>query len=488
MKPQLLPCPRKLRRISGASRLDEATPVATQRSAALPPEGYALTLENDRVQITAADDAGEFYARQTLRQMIETCGGACDNLEIEDAPVLAYRAFHVDCCRHFYGVDDLKKLIEAAARFKLNVFHWHLTDDQGWRLEIKRYPRLTEVGATRPDSRFGGVIEGKPHSGYFTQAQVREIVAFCAARHIEVVPEIELPGHFTAAMAAYSFLGCTGAPVEIEMTAGIFPHVLCVGNPEAREFVRQVLDEVCALFPGRYLHIGGDEAPRAAWQGCAHCRERMEQRGLPSFDALQGDYIKELAAYLKEKGKTAITWNESLKGGQLGADDVLVQRWMERKPLTKPFAQAGGRVIEADFYHYYFDYPYGMTPLKKSFSFDPFKKTGAPTSVFGVEGCLWTEFVRSFNDLCEKLFPRLLAVAERGWSGFPTRSFPAFLEAVEAQRAPLAALGIPMRPRVDWDLPPHRRLPDIIRFFKGSLTPDLLRQGLFPDSGKKKEQ
>ena len=487
MKPQLLPYPRKLRFINGASRLNQETPVTVQHNKTLPPEGYSLALENNRVLITARDDAGEFYARQTLRQMMDSCGGVCDNLTIRDAPALSYRAFHVDCCRHFYGVDELKTLIEAAARYKLNIFHWHLTDDQGWRLEIERYPLLTEVGAVRPDSRFGGVAEGKPHGGFFTKAQVQEIVAFCAARHIEVVPEIDLPGHFTAAMAAYPFLGCTGAPVAVEMTAGIFPHVLCVGNPEARRFVRDVLDEVCDIFPGRYIHIGGDEAPRRAWQGCDCCRERMEKRGLPSFDALQGDFIKETAAYLKKKGKTAITWNESLKGGQLGADDVLVQRWMERKPLTKPFAQAGGRVIESDFYHYYCDYPYGMTPLKKSFSFDPFKKCGQPDAVFGVEGCLWTEYVRSFDDLCEKLFPRLLAVAERGWSGYPTRSYRTFLSAVEAQRPQLSAGGIALRPATAWDLPPHRRLPDIIRFFKGSLTPELLRQGLFPDSGNKKQ-
>ena len=486
MKLQLLPAPREIRAVNGASMLSAATPVTVRQSDSLPPEGYELALENNRVLITAGDDAGEFYARQTLAQMIATCGGECGNLVIRDAPALPYRSFLIDCCRHFYGVDEMKTLIDAAAKCKLNVLHWHLTDDQGWRIEIRRYPLLTEVGATRPDSRFGSVTEGKPHSGFFTQAQVREIVDYCAARHVEVVPEIDMPGHFTAALAADPALGCTGEPVAVEMTAGIFPYVFCVGNPEAVRFARDVLDEVCDLFPGRYIHIGGDETPRTAWMGCERCRARMEKRGLPSFDALQGDFIREIAAYLKKKGKTAITWNESLKGDQLGAQDVIVQRWMERKPLTRAFAKAGGRVIESDFYHYYCDYPYGMTPLKKSFSFDPFKKCGQAHAVFGVEGCLWTEYVRSFDDLCEKLFPRLLAVAERGWSGFPTRSYPAFLEAVEALRPQLAAGGIPMRQRADWDLPALRRLPDIVRFFKGSLTPEMLRQGLFPDSGNKK--
>ena len=487
MKPNLLPAPRKIRYINGASRLCDATPVTVRQSDSLPPEGYELALENNRVLITAGDAAGEFYARQTLAQMIASCGGECDNLVIRDAPVLPYRSVLIDCCRHFYGVEDLKKLIDAAAMCKLNVLHWHLTDDQGWRIEIKRHPLLTEVGATRPDSRFGGVIEGQPHSGFFTQAQVREIVDYCAARHIEVVPEIDMPGHFTAALAAHPALGCTGEPVAVEMTAGIFPHVLCVGNPEAVRFAKDVLDEVCDLFPGRYLHIGGDETPRTAWKACDRCNARMQALGLASYDALQGAFIKEIAAYLKKKGKTAITWNESLKGNQLGAQDVIVQRWMERKPLARAFAKAGGRVIESDFYHYYCDYPYGMTPLKKSFSYDPQKATGQTDALLGVEGCLWTEYVRSFDDLCEKLFPRLLAVAERGWSGFPTRSYQSFLEAVEALRPQLAAGGIPMRQRADWDLPPWRRLPDIYRFFKGSLTPDLLRQGLFPDSAGKKK-
>lgn len=465
MTPQLIPLPRNIERRSGTSRLDAQTPVAVRQDPALPQEGYTLTLSEDRVEITASAPAGEFYARQTLAQMIATCGGTCENLTMRDAPVLPYRSFMIDCCRHFYGVEELKTLIAAAAGFKLNTFHWHLTDDQGWRIAIAQYPLLTEIGAVRPRSHFGGVVEETPHAGFFTQEEIREVVAFCASHQIEVVPEIELPGHFSAALAVYPALGCSGAPVAVEQKEGVFPHVLCVGRPESMTFVRNVLDEVCALFPGRYLHIGGDEAPRDAWRACPHCRAKMEALELPSFDALQGAFMQEVAAYLKEKGKIAITWNESLKGGRLGTEDAVVQRWMERKPLARAFAQAGGRVIESDFYHYYCDYPYGMTPLKKSFFYNPFRQF-AP---FGVEGNLWTEYVRSFEDLCEKLFPRLLAVAERGWSGCPTREYRAFLQSVEALRPMLESQGIALLPAASWDLTPHRRLGEILRFFRGPL-------------------
>ncbi len=473
MRPSLIPMPREIEYTGGKSILQADAPVTVTYAPELPEEAYELTIEDGKVTVSASSEAGEFYARRTLEQIIRTCGEECDDLVIRDAPVLSYRGFLVDSCRHFYGVEELKRLIDAAARFKLNKFHWHLTDDQGWRIEIKRYPLLTEVGSVRAGSRFGGVDEGGPYGGFFTQEQIKEIVAYCAARQIEVVPEIEMPGHFTAALSAYPFLGCTGKQIEPTQREGVFPNVLCVGNEDAVAFVKNVLDEVCDLFPGQYIHIGGDEAPRTRWRRCEKCAARMKRLGIGNYDALQGSFIKEIASFLKERGKTAVTWNESLKGGVLSPDDVLVQRWMDRKKLCPAFTRAGGKLIEADFYHYYFDYPYGMTPLKKAFEYDPSAKS-AQDGVFGVEGALWTEFVRTFDDLCEKLFPRLLAVAERGWSGFPTRDYYDFRAAAIVLLPLLKDNGVPTLSPFRWD--PRSRRREIADFFKGSLSPGSIRE------------
>ena len=473
MESFLLPLPRGMRCSGDAAAVPDDEMITATRSASLPEEGYELTVRDGRVRIAAATDAGEFYARQTLLQL--RAAGRCGELAIRDAPALPYRGFLIDSCRHFYGVEELKKVIDAASRFKLNRFHWHLTDDQGWRIEIKRYPLLTRVGGYRSNSRFGGVEEGGPHGGFFTQAQIKEIVDHCAERMIEVVPEIDMPGHFTAAIAAYPFLGCTGEPMESTMKEGIFPNVLCVGNPDAVAFVKNVLDEVCALFPGRYIHVGGDEAPRTRWRECTKCTAELQRRGLPDYHALQGSFIKEIASYLKEKGKTAITWNESLRGGRLSPDDVTVQRWMDRGRLCSDFAGCGGRLIESDFYHYYFDYPYGMTPLKKAFAYDPCRAPDQD-AVIGVEGTLWTEYVRSFDDLSQKLFPRLFVIAERGWSGYGARSYDDFRAAAVRQLPALDKAGLPVLLPSAWDPGPAARLKKVYSFFKGSLTPDLLRQ------------
>ncbi|MBQ6065819.1 MAG: beta-N-acetylhexosaminidase [Clostridia bacterium] len=475
MRPYLIPAPRELEYTGGKTLLRDDCPVTVTDAPALPGEAYTLKIERGSVCITASSEPGRFYAKKTLEQIKTTCQGVCDDLVIRDAPVMSHRGFLIDCCRHFYGVEELKRLIDAAASFKLNRFHWHLTDDQGWRIEIKQYPLLTEVGSFRNNSRFGGVNEGKPHDGFFTQEQIREIVDYCAERQIEVIPEIEMPGHFTAAIASYPFLGCTGERMEPEQKEGIFPNVLCVGNEKAVAFVKDVLDEVCGLFPGRFVHIGGDEAPRIRWQCCEKCAAKMRELALDDYDALQGSFIKEIASYLRKMGKTAITWNESLKGDRLYPEDVIVQRWMDRKGLCRGFAEKGGKVIESDFYHYYFDYPYGMTPLKKAFAYDPFAGCGAG-AVMGVECCLWTEFVRSFDDLCEKLFPRLLATAERGWSGYPTGRYVDFKTASAGMLPLIGEYGIEPLPPDRWDPALPARAKEVVVFFKGSLDPGLIRQ------------
>ena len=470
----LLPMPRELRVTGVGAALPEPPEITVINAPELPAEAYELKIENGAVSIAASSKAGAFYAAQTLLQLRAACGETCPDLVIRDEPLLPYRGFLIDSCRHFYGVEELKRVIDLAAVFKLNRFHWHLTDDQGWRVEIKRCPLLTEVGGARRGSRFGGVDEGRPHAGFFTQAQVREIVDYCADRCIEVVPEIDMPGHFTAAIAAYPFLGCTGEPMAPAEKEGIYPNVLCLGNDTAVAFVKEVLEEVCGLFPGRYLHIGGDEAPRSRWRACEKCRAKMQSMGLKSYDALQGSFMKEIAAFLREKGKTAVTWNESLKGDCLSPGDAVIQRWMDRGRLCRGFARRGGKLIESDFYHYYFDYPYGMTPLKKTFAYDPFRDP-EKDAVIGVEGTLWTEYVRTFEDLLQKLFPRLLVIAERGWAGYPSRPYADFCAAAKAV---LKETSLPFPPPAAWDPAAAERLKQVRAFFRGSLNLNLLRQAL----------
>ena len=467
MKPALVPYPRKITYIGGVSRVTQDTPVFASPGGSHGGEGYSLSVDNGKVHIEYSAPAGEFYARRTLQRIIDTCGGECDNLIIEDSPVLEFRSFMVDSCRHFYGKDELKKLIDTAADFRFNKFHWHLTDDQGWRVEIKKYPLLTEIGSVRKDSTFGGVIEGKEHGGFFTQEDISEIVAYCAQRHIEIIPEVDIPGHFTAALAAYPQFGCKGEAPEIKTLQGIFANVLCAGNDDAVRFAKDILDEICALFPGRYIHIGGDEAPRTHWEECEKCSAKARELGENGYDKLQGKLMKELADYLAGKGKKAITWNESLKGGIIQPGDVTVQRWMDNKNLCSAFAQAGGEIIESDFYHYYCDYPYGMTPLKKTFSYNPYAKCG--DAVKGIEAPIWTEYIRTFDDLCQKLYPRAAAAAERAWSGYPSRRYKDFESDFIRLIPLLEKSGISQLPPAKWNLPFYSRLGDILGFFRGSI-------------------
>lgn len=475
----VIPVPVRIREINGESFLNEKTEITVSNDNTIPPEGYTLSLDNNRLHISKSDSAGEFYARQTVKQISAVCGGKCGNFIIEDYPRFAHRGFMIDCCRHFFNVNQLKELIDTAALFKLNIFHWHLTDDQGWRLPVKGRPELCEIGGKRKNSLFGGVDEGKEYAFSFTEAEIKEIVDYCAERYIEVIPEIEMPGHSTSALAVYPELGCTGEKVEVTMKEGIFDTVLCLGNPETMIFVKDILDKVCEMFPGRYIHIGGDEAPRTKWKKCPACTKKMQEYGITSYDEFQGRFIKEAALYLKSKGKTAISWNESLKGNVLSPDDLIVQRWMEKGNASADFANAGGRIIESDFYHYYCDYPYGMTPVSKTYNWKPvIKKIKSSNSVMGVEAEMWTEYIRSFDQLKQKLFPRMFAVAEAGWSPESRKNYGSFKDRVNLLRPLLSEMNINVIPENEWSLLPHRRLADIFKFFKGSISITALKNTL----------
>ncbi len=444
------------------------------------PEGYRLVVGKDRIEVVAGGEAGAFYAGQTFLQLKEyakATGKGIPMVEIVDEPAFGYRGFMVDCARHMVELDDLKKLIDAAALLKLNVMHWHLTDDQGWRIEIESYPDLIRVESKRHGSHFGKVHDSREYSGYYTKDQLREIVDYCAKKHIEVIPEIDMPGHMIAAIASYPELSCTGKQIKVESRQGIFPDILCAGKDETYEFVTSVLGEVMDIFPSKYIHIGGDEAPKKRWAECPHCQAAISKLDLNDEEELQGWFMNRIAEFLRANGRKAITWNEALKSGLL-ADDITVQMWMDRKNLSAGFANRGGKLIISPFFHYYTDYPYGMTPLNKTYKFNPILKDieeDGVENVLGVEAPIWTEHVRDFEYLSYMTYPRFAAVAETGWTYDFNKNPEDFNERMRATVPLLEALGVKPAPAEVWNPSPWRRLIETLRFYKNTITMDMIK-------------
>lgn len=478
MKPSIIPNPQIIRYTGGSADVNTDTEIYTCVDKAIKPEGYRLTIANDGIHMSFSDDTGEFYARQTLRQIIETCGGDCDKLEIEDFPSFNYRGFSLDCCRHFFTVNETEKIIDMAALLKMNRFHWHLTDDQGWRLPIEKYPLLTQIGSKRSNSNFRNLKESGEYAYSYTRAEIDEIVSYCAERKIEVIPEIDMPGHTSALLAAYPQLGCTGKKVAVKTKEGIFEDVICPAKAETPVIIKDIIDEVCEMFPGQFIHIGGDETPHTHWKSCPDCKKEMKALGTDDFNRYQGLFIKAVANYVKSKGKTAITWNESLKGDALEPGNVTVQRWLEKGNLTADFVSKGGKVIECDYYHYYCDYPYGMTPVKKTYGYNPYEKYTSRDGVLGIEAEIWAEFINNFDDLCYKYFPRFTAVAERAWSGNAPKDFENFQLRHESLRQLFISEGITPAPVSDWNPDISSRLIKTARFFKGALNKDLIKNAI----------
>ena len=277
----------------------------------------------------------------------------------------------LDVCRHYMPVNEIRRLLDAAQILGLNRFHWHLSDDQGWRIEIRKYPKLTEVGSVRGDSYFGGTPEKERNCGYYTQQEVRDIVVYAGSLGIEIIPEIEIPGHASAMLAALPQCGCRAVDAagnvverpyryEVLRAAGIYPNLVCAGREEPMQIYRDILDEITELFPFPMVHIGGDEAPKLRWRRCPDCQRRMREQGIESEDALQRQLVLDIGEYLAQKGRRTIVWNDVLAGGLLPGHFV-VQQWLGDAPLARAFMEAGGQVICSDTRHYYFDYPYGVT-------------------------------------------------------------------------------------------------------------------------------
>lgn len=404
-------------------------------------EGYYLDIDSSGIQIAACTRAGLFYGFQTLKQMVmEQCTAGCSGAElpwmmVTDYPAFPWRGMLLDCCRHFMEKDFILRYIDLLALYKMNTFHWHLTEDQGWRIEIDKYPLLTEVGAWRREP------DGTLYGGFYSKDDIREVVAYAASRHITVVPEIEMPGHAMAALASYPSLSCSGGPFEVTTTWGVFKDIYCAGNDSVFIFLKDILDEVMELFPSEYIHIGGDEAPKYRWENCEKCKKRMADHHLKDAHALQSWFIGEMASYLSSHSRKLIGWDEILEGGLVNG--VAIQSWQGFEG-ARHAAETGNDAVVSPTSHAYFDYPIHKITLEKVYSFDPVPIGLDPDlhqHILGGECNIWTE--RAPQELIDpKVFPRILAMAEVLWTDPGQRNYLAFRERVRRQYPMLAALGV----------------------------------------------
>lgn len=418
-------------------------------------EAYKLIVNDKRVCISGASEAGVFYGIQTLRKSLPVAQDINVNLsavEIYDKPRFAYRGAMLDVARHFYTVDEVKTFIDMLALHNINRFHWHLTDDQGWRIEIKKYPKLMSVASERKETVVGrwysGIYDGKTYGGYYTQDELRDVIDYAAKRHITIIPEVDLPGHMQAALTAYPELGCTGGPYEVRTIWGVSQDVLCVGNDFTLQFVKDVLSEVADIFPSEYIHIGGDECPKVRWEKCPKCQERIKSLGLKS-DAkhtkeqrLQSYMIQEAAKYLKEKGKRIIGWTEILEGGLV--PDATLMSWIGESGGIEAAHQHHDVIMTPNTY-LYFDYYQskkvedeplaigGYLPIEKTYNYEPMPKELTEEEqqyIKGVQANLWTEYIPVFSQVQYMVLPRLGAAAEVQWTDPSKKDYKDFLRRV----------------------------------------------------------
>ncbi len=439
--------------------------------AAAGPEGYRLVVDRAGVQITAAGGAGLFYGAQTLLQLLPARPGArvrVPYVRIADQPAFRWRGAMLDVSRHFFPVEFVKKYIDFLAAYKLNTFHWHLTDDQGWRIEIKKYPRLTQVSAFRQETLVGPQqlfktpaefkYDGTPYGGFYTQAQIREVVAYAQRRYVTIVPEIEMPGHSVAVLAAYPELACKPGPYATWTMWGVNEDIVCPTEPTFR-FFEDVLTEVCALFPGPYVHIGGDESPKVRWKESAAVQEIMKREGFDDVEKVQGWFNRRIEKFLQAKGKKLVGWDEILEGGISASATVM--SWRGEKGGIEA-AKHGNDVVMTPTTNLYIDYgqnprphsPYeplmigGYLPLDKIYNYNPLPKELTPAQqkhILGPQANMWTEYITTPEKVEFMLFPRLLAVSEVAWTPAAQKSYDAFLPRMGQQFARLDARRINYR-------------------------------------------
>ncbi|MCS6928781.1 MAG: glycoside hydrolase family 20 protein [Saprospiraceae bacterium] len=406
-------------------------------------EGYQLEIMPLFVAIRARTAAGAFYGAQTLRQMFGPSMGSSTPTKdsawtaaaciITDYPRFSYRGMHLDVSRHFFPVTFIKRYIDLLATHKFNRFHWHLTDDQGWRIEIKKYPRLHQIGGCREETLVGHAtdapprFDGKPYCGYYTQEEIREVVEYARQRFITIIPEIEMPGHASAALAAYPELGCTGGPYKVAKTWGVFEDVFCAGNDKTFEFLADVLKEVCALFPGEYIHIGGDECPKTRWKACPKCQKRISTEKLKNEDQLQSYFIRRISEIVARYGKKIIGWDEILEGGLPAGATVMSWRGNDGGIAA---TKAGQYAIMCPTSHCYFDYYQsdpaqeplaigGFLTVQRVYDYEPVPASLTAEEarfILGAQGNVWTEYISTPEQVEYMAFPRACALSEVLWT------------------------------------------------------------------------
>jgi N-acetyl-beta-hexosaminidase/alpha-L-fucosidase len=429
---------------------------------------YTLQVSPEAIAITGDTHTGSFYGIQTLIQLLPlssidhpfifTTTGAAIRLPangnlpvpavtIEDYPRFDYRGLHLDVGRHFFPVSFVKQYIDFIALHKMNEFHWHLTEDQGWRIEIKKYPRLTELGSCRSGTIIGHNPgtgnDSTPHCGYYTQEEIKEVVKYAADRYITVLPEIELPGHSSAALTAYPWLGCTGGPYHVQQSWGVFKDVFCAGNDSVFQFLEDVLDEVMTLFPSKFIHIGGDECPKDSWKTCPKCQKRIKDLGLKNEEGLQSYFVQRIEKYINSKGRQIVGWDEILEGGL--APNATVMSWRGEKGGIEA-ARQGHDVIMTPGEYVYFDHAQlqnddsltigGYLPLKKVYQYEPVPPgltDSQARHIRGAQANVWTEYMTNPRKVEYMLFPRLSALSEVLWSPKETRDWPGFERRLQSQ-------------------------------------------------------
>jgi hexosaminidase len=456
--PPLIPLPASFSYGQGMWTPDSRVTMKIEPGAA---ESYRLDVSPSGASIVGGDSAGLFYGRLTLQQLIDA-GTPVRAIHIEDAPRFRYRGMHLDVSRHFMPVEFVKRYIDLMSRYKLNTFHWHLTDDQGWRIEIRKYPRLTEVGGCRKETMLAKnftpyVGDGTPHCGFYTQDQVRDVIAYARERHVTIIPEIEMPGHAKAALAAYPELACTPGPFEVRTTWGVDEDVFCP-KEETFRFIEDVLAEVAALFPGPYIHIGGDEVPKTRWRASPVAQEVMRRENLADPAALQSWFIRRVEQMLIARGKRLIGWDEILEGGL--APEATVMSWRGSSGGIAA-ARENHDVIMTPNSHMYFDAYQGdaaqeplaiggFLPIQRVYEFEPVPDSLTPEQaihILGAQANLWTEYIPTPSQAEYMAYPRALALAEVLWSPKSSRSWTSF-----SARLPFALRGLD-RLKVNYRLP-----------------------------------
>ena len=432
-------------------------------------EGYELKITPEMITVRSKSSIGLFYAVQTIRQLlpvdveneqkVEGLILTVPACEIKDEPQFAYRGMHLDVGRHFFPVDSIKRYIDMIALHKMNTFHWHLTEDQGWRIEIKKYPKLTTIGGFRKETIVGKgsekpqVFDGKPYGGFYTQEEVKDIVAYARSKFVTIIPEIEMPGHSLAALTAYPELSCTGGPFEVGTKWGVFSDVYCAGKESTFKFLEDVLTEVIDLFPGTYIHIGGDECPKDRWKKCPDCQNRIKEEGLKDEKELQSYFISRMEKFLISKNRKLIGWDEILEGGL--APEATVMSWRGVNGGINAARQKHDVIMSPynDVYLYIYQcepegQPLaagGYLPLEKVYAFNPVPSVlneAEKKYILGLEGCLWSEYVDNPNLLEYMVYPRMFAIAETGWTPTLKKDFNDFLSRFETVKKRYDAIGI----------------------------------------------